>query len=353
MVIAASASAGFRAAMAELRPGEPLRIVAGDFTESSGYRAGFSLLAQKARPQAVFAANDMMAVGCLKAFREAGLDVPGDIALAGFDDIPIARYVTPPLSTVRVRIAELGKNAMELLADLMHEGEKVQVAKGGRGGRGNARFVSSTNRAPRRTEPGEPGEEAFLRLQLKLIADAGLVGFPNVGKSTLISRISAARPYAVQMQHVLAGLAGRVDASIHPLLEVREPRPDSRTLVIVVTGDKGLCGSFNTNAIKSAAQFVAGSRTKCSLGLVGRKGREFFGRRGFAGAQIAAGAGAVFHHDRLAPALLQPFRQQPRDNVGTAAGRRRDDEFDGAVGIIGGGVAGLGEGAGERQQRQR
>jgi LacI family transcriptional regulator len=111
--------AGFRAAMAELRPGEPLRIVAGDFTESSGYRAGSRLLAQKTCPQAVFAANDMMAVGCLQAFREAGLDVPGDIALAGFDDIPIARYVTPPLSTVRVRIAELGKNAMELLADLM------------------------------------------------------------------------------------------------------------------------------------------------------------------------------------------------------------------------------------------
>jgi GTP-binding protein len=80
------------------------------------------------------------------------------------------------------------------LADLTADGQRVLVARGGRGGRGNARFASSTNRAPRRTEPGEEGEERFLRLQLKLIADAGLVGFPNAGKSTLISRISAARP---------------------------------------------------------------------------------------------------------------------------------------------------------------
>jgi F-type H+-transporting ATPase subunit gamma len=94
-------------------------------------------------------------------------------------------------------------------------------------------------------------------------------------------RIMAARPYAVQMQRVLRSVAARVDASAHPLLTVREAGPDSRTLVIVVTGDKGLCGSFNTNVIKGAAQYVTGSSRPCTLGLVGRKGREFFGRRGF------------------------------------------------------------------------
>jgi F-type H+-transporting ATPase subunit gamma len=95
-------------------------------------------------------------------------------------------------------------------------------------------------------------------------------------------RIMGARPYAVQMQRVLGSLAGRVDTSIHPLLNSREPSPDSRTLVIVVSADKGLCGSFNTNVIKSAGAFITASPQPCSLGLVGRKGRDYFGRRNFA-----------------------------------------------------------------------
>ena len=94
-------------------------------------------------------------------------------------------------------------------------------------------------------------------------------------------RMVSARPYAQQMQRVLASVAARVDPSIHPLLTSREHRQNSTTLVIIVTGDKGLCGSFNTNVIKGAASFITSSAEACSLGLVGRKGRDFFGRRGF------------------------------------------------------------------------
>jgi GTP-binding protein len=82
----------------------------------------------------------------------------------------------------------------ERLFDFTEPGQRFLAAKGGRGGRGNSRFVSSTHQAPTEHEDGRPGEEKKLRLELKLLADVGLVGFPNAGKSTLISRISAARP---------------------------------------------------------------------------------------------------------------------------------------------------------------
>ena len=97
--------------------------------------------------------------------------------------------VPVPVGTV-VRDAQ----THDVLGDLVQHGQRLMIARGGRGGRGNARFATPTHRTPRKAEPGEPGEERTVELELKLIADVGLVGFPNAGKSTLLSRVSAARP---------------------------------------------------------------------------------------------------------------------------------------------------------------
>lgn len=90
--------------------------------------AGTALLAAAQRPDAVFAANDMMALGCLFAFNQAGVQVPGDIALAGFDDVPVARFVHPTLTTMRISIAELGASALQrLLQDIEAKDQSAPV----------------------------------------------------------------------------------------------------------------------------------------------------------------------------------------------------------------------------------
>ncbi len=94
-------------------------------------------------------------------------------------------------------------------------------------------------------------------------------------------RVIGARPFALQMQRVLNSLASRVDPASHPLLAEREPAPDAKVLLIVITADKGLAGGFNTNIIKAASLFINRAGGPVALGLVGRKGRDFFKRRGF------------------------------------------------------------------------
>ncbi len=118
---------GYRAAMARHAPGIEPVVLAGDFSEEAGEAAAQAIRSNGIACDAVFAANDMMAIGCLQALRNGGADVPGDIAVAGFDDVPLARYLG--LTTVRVRIAEMGAHAIERLIDILEGGPEDQRAE--------------------------------------------------------------------------------------------------------------------------------------------------------------------------------------------------------------------------------
>lgn len=120
---------GYVRAMKEAATNGQLDIIEGDFSETSGYQAGMQILSRTAKPDAIFASNDSMAIGCLGALKDHGVSVPQDIALAGFDDIPLARYVRPSLSSVGVPIAELGTKSLEVLVGTLQQGDDDRQPK--------------------------------------------------------------------------------------------------------------------------------------------------------------------------------------------------------------------------------
>ena len=127
----------------------------GDFTEAAGYSAALELMVLKDRPTAIFAANDSMAIGALSALRESGIAVPEEMAVAGFDDIPLARYMDPPLSSVHVPICELGARAVELLLHgITHKNDHAR-----------RRERVSTKLVIRRSTSGVPAERSPPSLQ--------------------------------------------------------------------------------------------------------------------------------------------------------------------------------------------
>jgi len=123
---AAERQRGYREALASLWPHQPPVEFDGDFTEGAGWRAGQAILSMNPRPDAVFAANDMTAIGLMAALQDGGLQLPRDMAVAGFDDVPISRYFTPALTTLRVPVLELGRLAVEAMVACIADGDTSQ-----------------------------------------------------------------------------------------------------------------------------------------------------------------------------------------------------------------------------------
>jgi GTP-binding protein len=140
---------------------------------------------------------------------------PGNRTGADGEELVVA---VPPGTSARDEATD------DLLGEVLAEGDRLRVARGGRGGRGNRAFLSNRNRAPREAEPGEPGEERWLRLDLRLIAEVGLLGFPNAGKSTLLSVMSAAKPKIADYPFTtLTPVLGVVEAGDHSFVAADIP----------------------------------------------------------------------------------------------------------------------------------
>ncbi len=155
--------------------------------------------------RAVAGTDNLSQIAHLKHWR-AERGAPGGSANCHGRSAPDLYIDVPPGTLVRDR------DRGHILRDLTEAGQQVTVAHGGRGGRGNKAFATSVNRAPRETQPGIPGEERWLVLELKIIADAGLIGLPNAGKSTLLGRLSRAQPeiadYPFTTRHPNLGMVG-------------------------------------------------------------------------------------------------------------------------------------------------